>query len=62
MDMKRLALAFASLAALYAAGADGFDRETFVNPAPRYSPAYFWMWNDKLDLGVLLPQLEDIER
>ena len=61
MDMKRLALAFASLAALYAAGAGGFDRETFLNPAPRYSPAYFWMWNDKLDLGVLLPQLEDMK-
>ena len=39
----------------------GFDRETFVNPSCEYSPAYFWMWKDRLDPGVLLPQLEDMK-
>lgn len=43
------------------AGGDGFDRRTFLSPAPQYSPAYFWMWNDHLDLDVLLPQLEDMK-
>lgn len=39
----------------------GFDRETFLTPASHYAPAYFWMWKDRLDLGVLLQQLEDMK-
>ncbi|MCQ2390740.1 MAG: hypothetical protein MJ240_04900 [Kiritimatiellae bacterium] len=39
----------------------GFDVKTFTQPAPARSPAYFWMWKDRLDLGVLLKQLEDMK-
>ena len=27
---------------------------------PAYSPAYFWFWNDRLDVGKLCSQLEDM--
>lgn len=44
-----------------AAPTTGFDVKAFTEPAPEHSPAYFWMWKDRLDLDVLLKQLEDMK-
>ena len=38
----------------------GFDREAFRNPAPEFSVAYFWMWNDRLDPEKLCAQLDEM--
>lgn len=40
--------------------ADGFDREKFKNPENVFSPGYFWMWNDRLDVAKLNAQLDDM--
>ena len=31
----------------------GFSKEKFRNPDNVHSPAYFWMWNSKLDPAQL---------
>ena len=51
--------AFASaIAALTVFG--GYTSERFRNPANIHSPAYFWMWNDRLDVGRLNAQVDDM--
>ena len=36
----------------------GFSKEKFRNPENIYSPAYFWMWNAKLDAAQLNAQVD----
>ena len=36
----------------------GFDREAFRNPPAEVSPAFFWMWNAKLDRDRLFADLD----
>ena len=38
----------------------GFSREKFRNPENVHSPAYFWMWNSKLDPAQLKSQVDDM--
>ena len=38
----------------------GFSKERFRNPENIHSPAYFWMWNSKLDPEKLNAQLDDM--
>ena len=38
----------------------GFSKEKFRNPENIYSPAYFWMWNAKLDPAKLNAQVDDM--
>ena len=38
----------------------GFSKEKFRNPENIYSPAYFWMWNAKLDPAQLNAQVDDM--
>ena len=38
----------------------GFSKEKFRNPENIYSPAYFWMWNAKLDAAQLNAQVDDM--
>ena len=38
----------------------GFCKEKFRNPENIYSPAYFWMWNAKLDAAQLNAQVDDM--
>ena len=47
--MSVLAVLFAAALGLNAAECD-----------PAFSPGYFWMWNDRLEEGVLVSQLEDM--
>ena len=49
------------LTLLLAAGtltSGGFDREAFRNPPAEVSPAFFWMWNAKLDRDRLFADLD----
>jgi hypothetical protein len=52
----------AALAALSVAmqAFGGFSKEAFRNPECIYSPAYFWMWNARLEPGLLKSQLDDM--
>ena len=52
-------LALNALLSPFAAEA-GFDMESFRNPAPEFSVAYFWMWNDRLDPEKLCAQLDEM--
>ena len=38
----------------------GFSKEKFRNPDNVHSPAYFWMWNSKLDPEQLNAQVDDM--
>ena len=38
----------------------GFSKEKFRNPENVHSPAYFWMWNAKLEPEKLNAQLDDM--
>ena len=38
----------------------GFSREKFRNPENVHSPAYFWMWNSRLDPAQLKSQVDDM--
>jgi hypothetical protein len=38
----------------------GFSKERFRNPENIHSPAYFWMWNSKLEPEKLNAQLDDM--
>ena len=58
MTSRSMALA-AAFAAAMAAVAD-YSPEKFRNPANIHSPAYFWMWNDRLDANRLNAQLDDM--
>ena len=62
----RIVLSFAALAAmvpLLAANGKGeseFSPEAYRNPPPESSPAFFWMWNCRLDLELLCGQLDEM--
>ena len=58
MTSRSMALA-AAFAAAIATVAD-YSPEKFRNPANIHSPAYFWMWNDRLDANRLNAQLDDM--
>lgn len=36
----------------------GFQADAYRNPPPESSPAFFWMWNDRLDVDRLCGQLD----
>lgn len=38
----------------------GFSKEKFRTPENIHSPAYFWMWNDRLETAKLNAQLDDM--
>ena len=38
----------------------GFSQKKFRNPENIHSPAYFWMWNAKLEPAMLNAQLDDM--
>ena len=58
MKMK---VVFATLAAAVATVASGgFSKEKFRSPENIQSPAYFWMWNAKLEPAKLKSQLDDM--
>jgi len=40
--------------------ADRFGLDAFRRPPSFYYPGYFWVWNDKLDSGVLVEQLREM--
>ena len=60
--MKKMMAFFVALAAALAAQtlSAGYTAEKFRNPPNIHSPAYFWMWNDRLDAGRLNAQLDDM--
>lgn len=58
MKAKMSFLALAAVTAEIAAG--GFCKEKFRNPENIHSPAYFWMWNAKLEPQKLKAQLDDM--
>ena len=58
MNSRITAAAAAAMCAAAAFGA--FDRGRFRDPENVHSPAYFWMWNDRLDAGRLRAQLDDM--
>ncbi|MCC6699451.1 MAG: hypothetical protein IT365_27750, partial [Candidatus Hydrogenedentes bacterium] len=37
-----------------------FENEAFANPEPVFWPAYFWLWNARLDEATLKSQLRDM--
>ena len=53
---------FAAVLSVAIAGSafGGFSKEKFRNPENIYSPAYFWMWNAKLDAAQLNAQMDDM--
>ena len=58
MTAKTSAALAAGMLALAAAG--GFSRENFRTPPNIHSPAYFWMWNGKLEPARLNAQVDDM--
>ena len=58
MAARSMILAVAAAAALAAVAE--YSPEKFRQPANIHSPAYFWMWNDKLDADRLNAQLDDM--
>ena len=58
MTAKTSAALAAGMLALAAAG--GFSKENFRNPPNIHSPAYFWMWNGKLEPARLNAQVDDM--
>ena len=58
MTSRSMALAAAFAAAMAAVA--NYTPEKFRNPANIHSPAYFWMWNDRLDADRLNAQLDDM--
>ena len=57
--MGRKLLAVVSVAMAVAAQGE-YSPERFRTPESHYSPAYFWMWNDRLDAARLNAQLDDM--
>ena len=58
MDPKlRIAVVSAAIAGT---AFGGFCKEKFRNPENVHSPAYFWMWNEKLDPAQLNAQVDDM--
>ena len=53
-------VAAAVASAVAAAAFGGFSKEKFRSPENIHSPAYFWMWNDRLEPGRLNAQLDDM--
>ena len=53
---------FAAVMSVTVAGTafGGFSKEKFRNPENIHSPAYFWMWNSKLEPEKLNAQLDDM--
>jgi len=52
---------FAVLCVMAVASAfGGFDRAHFASPDCLHSPAYFWLWNDVLDIAILRAQIDDM--
>ncbi|MBQ6471311.1 MAG: hypothetical protein IJJ33_04965 [Victivallales bacterium] len=37
-----------------------FNQYSFANPPALFSPGFFWIWNDRLDVAELCAQLDDI--
>ena len=58
MTAKTSAVLAAGMLALAAAG--GFSKENFRTPPNIHSPAYFWMWNGKLEPARLNAQVDDM--
>lgn len=58
--MKAKTLLAVLAAAIAAIASGGFSKEKFRNPENIHSPAYFWMWNAKLDPAMLNAQLDDM--
>ena len=58
MTAKTSAALAAGMLALAAAG--GFSKENFRTPPNIHSPAYFWMWNGKLEPARLNAQIDDM--
>ena len=58
--MCRRIFAAALSAAIAGSAFAGFSREKFRNPENVHSPAYFWMWNAKLDPARLNAQVDDM--
>ena len=56
-EMVCAALLLLGLRSITCAG-DGRGRH--VPDDPVFSPAYFWLWNGKLDVDALCAQLEDM--
>ena len=53
---------FAAVMSVTVAGTafGGFSKEKFRNPENIHSPAYFWMWNSKLEPEKLNAQIDDM--
>ena len=59
--MRRITIAsVAAVVALTFVAHGEYSEERFRNPANIHSPAYFWMWNDRLDAKRLNAQLDDM--
>ena len=56
MRLILTAVLLAATSEIYA----GFSREKFRNPENVHSPAYFWMWNSRLDPAQLKSQVDDM--
>ena len=62
-NMKTTALSvICAFAAAVAVGkcASEFSPEAYRNPPPESSPAFFWMWNCRLDPELLCGQLDEM--
>ena len=58
--MKQIVFSLIAVVSFASTAIGGFSKEKFRNPENIHSPAYFWMWNARLEVPKLKAQLDDM--
>ena len=58
--MKQIVFSLIAVVSFASTTIGGFSKEKFRNPENIHSPAYFWMWNARLEVPKLKAQLDDM--